>query len=89
MAFSKCSRKEIKEEIERNNYIEAVARTYRVGYEDLRKLVSKVAIQSGLAKPAEKPKQTTNRDKGKEDGNLQSQKILLLIQSEIMHLKVR
>jgi len=66
---------EFEEEIERNNYIEAVARIYRVGYEELRKLVSKMAIQSGLAKPAEKPKSTRNKEK--EDGNLKSQRILL------------
>lgn len=65
------------EEIERNNYIEAVAQAYHVGYENLRKLVAKMAIQSGLATPAVKPKQTMNREKNKEDGNIQSQKILL------------
>lgn len=63
------------EEIERNNYIEAVAETYHVGYEELRRLVGKVAVQSGLAKPAEKPKSLRRREK--EDGILQSQKILL------------
>ena len=37
------------EEIERDNYIEAVAKTYHVGYEELKKLVVKVAVQSGMA----------------------------------------
>ena len=75
---------QFEEEIERNNYMEAVAEKYRVGYENLRKLVANTAIKTGLAKPAEKPKQAVNRDKGKEDGNLQSQKILLtwLIESD-------
>lgn len=68
---------EFEEEIERNNYIEAVAEKYRVGYENLRKLVAKTAINTGLAKPAEKPKQATGRERNKDDGNLQSQKILL------------
>ena len=66
---------EFDEEIERNNYIEAVAKAYHVGYEDLRKLVLKMAVQTGLATPAAKPKSTMNREK--EDGNLKSQKILL------------
>ena len=50
----------------------------------MRKLVANTAIKTGLAKPAEKPKQALNREKGKEDGNLQSQKILLtwLIESD-------
>ena len=73
---------EFDEEIERNNYIEAVAKAYHVGYEDLRKLVTKMAIKTGLATPASKPKSTMNREK--EDGNLKSQKILLtwLIEDE-------
>ena len=75
---------EFEEEIERNNYIEAVAERYKVGYDNLRKLVAKVAIQSGLAKPAERPKQSVDKAHGKEDGNLHSQKVLLtwLIESE-------
>lgn len=68
---------EFEEEIERNNYIEAVAEKYRVGYENLRKLVAKMAIQTGLAKPAERPRQTVEKHREKENGNLQSQKILL------------
>lgn len=68
---------EFEEEIERNNYIEAVAEKYRVGYENLRKLVAKMAIQTGLAKPAERPRQPAEKHREKENGNLQSQKILL------------
>ena len=44
------------EEIERSNYIEAVAKTYHVGFEELRKLVLKMAVQTGLAKQVERPK---------------------------------
>lgn len=65
------------EEIERENYIEAVAKTYHIGYDNLRKLVTKMAVQSGLATPAVKPKQAIGKEKLREDGNLQSQKILL------------
>ena len=65
------------EEIERNNYIEAVAQRYHIGYEDLRKLVAKMAVQSGMAAPASRPRQTARKETQKEDGNLKSQKILL------------
>lgn len=77
---------EFDEEIERSNYIEAVAKTYRVSPEELRKLVVKMAVRTGLAKPAEKPKPTQNREKGKEDGILKSQRILLtwMIEDEQM-----
>ncbi|MGN1166150.1 MAG: DNA primase [Lachnospiraceae bacterium] len=68
---------EFDEEIERNNYIEAVAKAYHVSYEDLRKLVAKMAVQTGLATPAQRPKSTQNRDREKEDGMKKSQKILL------------
>ena len=73
---------EFDEEIERNNYIEAVAKAYRVGFEDLKKLVLKTAIQNGLAKPAQKPLKTNTHEK--EDGVKKSQKILLtwLIEDE-------
>ncbi len=79
------------EEIERNNYIEAVAQRYHVGYDNLRKLVARVAIQSGLAKPAEKPKQTVDKTRGKEDGNLHSQRVLLtwLIENEKVFSQIK
>ena len=67
---------EFEEQIERDNYTEAVARAYRVSFEDLKRLVSKTAVEKGLAAPARRPKQTTSVQE-KEDGNLKSQKILL------------
>ncbi len=81
---------EFDEEIERNNYIEAVAAAYRVGYEELRRLVSKVAVQTGQAKPAERPKTANPRAKGKEDGMKKSQKILLtwLIEDEAIFRQI-
>lgn len=63
------------EEIERNNYIEAVAEKYHTGYEELRRLVGKMAVREGLAKPVQRPK--TAGVKEKEDGIRKSQKILL------------
>ena len=36
-----------------------------------------MALQSGLAKPAERPRQPVEKHREKENGNLQSQKILL------------
>jgi DNA primase len=76
---------QFEEEIERNNYIEAVAKAYHVGFEELRKLVGKMAVQTGLAKPAERSREIQNNRKNKkEDGILVSQKVLLtwLIESE-------
>ena len=64
-------------EIERRNYIEAVAKAYRVNVDELRKLVVRTAVQTGLAKPVEKPRTTRNREKEADDGILKSQRILL------------
>lgn len=93
-AFHKEAAKRLtmfEEEIERNNYIEAVAEKYRIGYEELKKLVGKMAIQMGQVTPAERPKQTANREKQKEDGNLKSQKILLtwLIENEALFAQIK
>ena len=79
------------EEIERDTYIEAVAQKYHVGHENLRKLVGKMAIQTGLAKPAERPKTAGGKREQKEDGNLTSQKLLLtwLIESESIFRQIK
>lgn len=79
------------EEIERNNYIEAVAKAYHLGYENLRKLVAKMAVKSGLAIPASRPKQTGNRENHREDGNLTSQKALItwLLDDEKIFRQIR
>ena len=82
---------EFDEEIERNNYIEAVAEKYHIGIESLRKLVAKTAIKVGQATPSTKPKQASGKERGKEDGNLQSQKILLtwLIENEQIFKQIK
>ena len=65
------------EEMERNNYIEAVAEHYRMGYENLRKLVNQYGAQGGLAREPVKLKSATREVKKKEDGMKQSQELLL------------
>lgn len=79
------------EEIERSNYIEAVAKTYHVGIEELRKLVLKMAVQTGLAKQVERPKRLDGKSREKEDGHVKSQKILLtwLIEDEDIFNQIR
>ncbi len=82
---------EFDEEIERSNYIEAVARTYGVSVEELRKLVVKTAVRTGLVKPVERPKSSVSRKSGKEDGVLKSQRLLLtwMIDDENIFRQVR
>lgn len=68
---------QFEEEIERNNYIDAVAREYGVSEDSLRKLVTKTAVNDGMAKPASRPKQSHGQAKQKENGTLVSQRALL------------
>ncbi len=65
------------DELERNNYIEAVAAEYKAEPESLRKLVVKTAVKEGMARPAPRPKTVSSKEKPKEDGIRVSQKVLL------------
>lgn len=65
------------EELERNNYIQAVAEKYFVTVEELKKLVNNLAIKGGIVKAPTPLKTGINENKKKEDGMKQSQKLLL------------
>ena len=65
------------EELERNNYIEAVADKYQIGFYNLRKLVNQLAMKDGLAREHTPLKTGIHENKKKEDGMKQSQKLLL------------
>lgn len=65
------------EELERNNYIEAVAEKYQVGFDNLRKLVNNLAVKGGIVREHTPLKSGINENKKKEDGMKQSQKLLL------------
>lgn len=67
------------EEIERNNYIEAIAEKYNIGFDNLRKLVNRYGAQITINQMEDKERsRDSGRQKDKrEDGMKQSQKILL------------
>ena len=65
------------DEIERNNYIQAVADSYRIEPENLRKMVNRMAMQGvGIQEPV-RPKSGQNRPREKQDGYEMSQKLML------------
>lgn len=64
------------EELERNNYIQAVADKYQIGFEELRKLVNHLALSQSTT-VRQTPLKTGIREKKREDGMKQSQKLLL------------
>lgn len=86
--FQEAARRLIgfEEELERNNYIEAVARTYHATTESLQKLVAKTAVKEGMAVPAVRPRQLAGNEKPKEDGSKTAQKVLLTWMIEDRHL---
>ena len=65
------------EELERNNYIEAVAQKYNISFDDLRKLVNNLAMKGGVVNKPTQLKSGIHENKKKEDGKKQSQKLLL------------
>lgn len=66
------------EEVERDNYLQAVAEKYFIGVENLRKLVRSYAAQTGLSRPLEeRPKSGVRPKTGSEDKARRSQKLLL------------
>ena len=70
---------EFEEELERDNYIEAVASKYQIGYENLRKLVLHLGTRAGFGRGVRTLKSGVNENKkrAKEDGIKQSQKLML------------
>ena len=65
------------EEVERENYIEAVAQKYHIGFENLRRLVGTYAAQTGLAQPVIRPKSGVQKKNTAVEGVKNSQKLLL------------
>lgn len=73
---------EFEEELERDNYIQAVAREYMIPYENLRRLVNRLGSMPGaVSKSAQdrqrEPVREAERKKEKDDGNRRAQRLLL------------
>ena len=65
------------EEVERENYIESVADKYRIGFDNLRRLVASYAARTGLVQPVERPKSTVAKKNTPEENRRKSQRLLL------------
>jgi len=79
--FNETARKLLgfKQELERNNYIEAVARRYGIGYNDLKKTVNQFGASLGVVDDniEVRTRLPKERPQSKEDAVLTSQKLLL------------
>ena len=85
---------EFEQELERENYIQAVAEKYHIGFDNLRKMVNRSAMR---AIGREVPKSTVDRErkeirkKSQDDGMKQSQRLMLtrLIDKKGLYAKVK
>ena len=65
------------DEIERNSYLEAVARTYHTEPESLRKLVNRLALGGTGQEPRRQQEASDRKKKEREDGVQKAQKLML------------
>lgn len=79
------------EEVERENYMEAAAERYHIGYDNLRKLVNGYAARTGLVKSVERPKATTKERSSPEEMSRRSQRLLLtwLVEEPEVYPKIK
>ncbi len=77
--FDEAAKKllQFSDELERNNYIEALSERYHIGYEALRKKVNQMGLTLGGAAPVKRPRDVSGRKKEREEGGDTSQKLLL------------
>lgn len=68
---------EFQDELERNNYIEAVADKYQISFEQMRQMVNRLGTKVGLTSEKKPLKSGVQKKKTREDGMMQSQRILL------------
>lgn len=74
------------EEVERDNYLQAVAQRYFIGVGNLRQLVAKYAMSTGLAKPIERPKSGVQKKRGAQENAKQAQRLLITWMAEAPRL---
>lgn len=68
---------EFSEDVERDNYLQAIAEKYFIGIDNLRKLVASYAAQTGLVKPIERPRSGVQTKTGPEESAKKAQRLLL------------
>ncbi len=68
---------DFEEELERTNYIEAIARSYNIGKNELHKMVAQMAMKGSAAQNYSRPRDTRRQARNKENGVEKSQKLML------------
>ena len=67
---------EFSEDLERENYLQAIAEKYMIRPDDLRKMVVGIASQTGLARPLERPRSGVQKKDPAENGR-RSQRLVI------------
>lgn len=82
---------EFNNELERNVYIEAVSKEFRIPLDSLKKIVNELALSYSGEKAYEKPKSGINSKKKEDDGVKKSQRLLLtwLIEDNDLYPKLK
>ena len=82
---------EFPDELERNNYIEAVATKYQVGFEQMRQMVNRMGTKVGLASERKPLKSGVQKKQTGEDGMMKSQRLMLtwLVEHPSLYQSVR
>lgn len=68
---------EFEDELERNNYIEAVVKQYHVGFDQMRQMVIRMGVKGAPTAERKPLKSGVQKKRTREDGLMQSQRILL------------
>jgi len=68
---------QFKEEVERENDLQAIADKYHINFENLRKLVLNYAAQTGLATPLQRPKSGVAQKNKPEENARKAQRLLI------------
>ena len=79
------------EEVERENYIEAIAQQYVIGFENLRKLVNSYAINTGMVPVTVRPKSGFQKKNTPEEAAKKAQRLMItwLIEEPGLYKKVK
>lgn len=79
------------EEVERDNYIEAAAQKYHIGFENLRKLVLTYAVTTGQVREAKRPKSGISSKAAPEESGKRTQRLLLtwLVEEPLLYEKIK
>lgn len=79
------------EDVERDNYLQAIAEKYLIGIENLRKLVASYAAQAGPERPVERPRSGVRQKNNPEENAKRAQRLLItwLTEEPGLYRKVR